>query len=231
MIVLTYEKDIFGASGCFLADISLIEQMLSEFEHTDFKDGAIKAKEKIKELRSTHCFFWNCFCPIALLLNPQIEDIKRLLTTEEIEDSKRIIRTRMKKYPAYSKQQQQQDQSSRLRFDVFRLQTNENEHDEAPLSPIEKLIENRTNVSDLQMFWREKFETDEQQLAYVAFEILGTLITSVLTERSFSKSRYVINNLRTNISPENAKDQMIIKCNKSIAMEIMQSIDVMNLQE
>ena len=36
-------------------------------------------------------------------------------------------------------------------------------------------------------------DTDEQQLAYVAFEILEALVISVQTERSFSKSRYVIN--------------------------------------
>ena len=59
-------------------------------------------------------------------------------------------------------------------------------------------------------------DTDEQQLAYVAFEILEALVISVQTERSFSKSRYVINNLKINITPENAKDQMMIKCKTGI---------------
>lgn len=56
-IVLTYEKDDFGASGVFLADVYLIKQMFSELENTDLKDGAINAKKKLKELWKTHSFF------------------------------------------------------------------------------------------------------------------------------------------------------------------------------
>lgn len=63
-------------------------------------------------------------------------------------------------------------------------------------------------------------------MAYVALEVLGILVTSSLTERSFSKSRYVINNLRTNVSPENARDQMIVKCHKEIAKKVFETIDL-----
>lgn len=190
-IILTYEKDDFGASGCFLADISIIKQMLSKLENTDLKDGVSNALIKIEELKKTHRFFWDNIAPMALILNPSIEDIEQLLTNEQIEDAKRIIQTRMKKYPAYS--QKQQKQQSISRFSQFQKKSHEDE--EAPLTPIQKLIENRNIDGNLFEFWQKKIGTEEQQLALVALEILGILVTSALTERYFSKSRYVINNL------------------------------------
>ena len=92
-------KILLGLLDVFLADISLIK-------HNDPQGGAIKAKEKMQELCAKHSFFGNNFCPKALILNPQVEDVKCLLTTEEIESSKLVIHTRMKKYPAFNKQKQ-----------------------------------------------------------------------------------------------------------------------------
>ena len=73
-IVLNYEEDEFAASGCFLADISLIKEMFSELKSSDFKDGPSCALKKIKELSKLHEYLWNNIGPIVLLLNPQIED-------------------------------------------------------------------------------------------------------------------------------------------------------------
>lgn len=57
----------------------------------------------------------------------------------------------------------------------------------------------------------KKIETEENQLALVALEILGVLVTSMMSERSFSKGRYVINEHRTNLSPENACNHLLVK--------------------
>ena len=48
---------------------------------------------------------------MALILNPNIEDINQLLTNEQIETSKRkrIIQTRMKEYPPFKQTQQKID--------------------------------------------------------------------------------------------------------------------------
>lgn len=89
------------------------------------------------------------------------------------------------------------------------------------------MLEDRSSsITDLKYYWERKIGTEDQQLAFVALEILGLLITSVLTERSFSKSRYIIHNLRTNISAEHARDQMILKCNREIAIKVLDSIDI-----
>ena len=52
-IVLTYEKDDFGDSGVFLADVYLIKQMFSELQNTDLKDGAINAKKVKRNIKNT----------------------------------------------------------------------------------------------------------------------------------------------------------------------------------
>lgn len=90
-IILTYEEDSFGASGCFLADISLIKQLFTDVENTDLRNGSIAAKKRIDDLSRTHSFFWNSISPIALILNPQIEDYKRLLTTDQIDIAKKTL--------------------------------------------------------------------------------------------------------------------------------------------
>lgn len=222
-IVINYEADEFAASGCFLADISLIKEMFSELDSSDFKDGASCALKKIKELSKLHEYLWNNIGPIALLLNPQIEDYRELLTSEQIEAAKKCIISRMRKYPEAKQQQNISRQPSK--YDKFKKKTSDVEN--VPLSPIEKLLENRNSSFDQKEYWLSKIGTDEQQLAFVALEILGLLVTSVLTERSFSKSRYVINNLRTNLSADHARDQMIIRCNKEIAIKALESINIL----
>lgn len=83
-----------------------------------------------------------------------------------------------------------------------------------------------SSITNLKNYWERKIGTEDQQLGFVAIEILGLLITSVLTERSFSKSRYIIHNLRTNISDDHARDQMIIKCNREISIKVLESINI-----
>lgn len=197
--------------------------MFTDVENTDLGDGSKKAK-KIDDLSKIHSLFWNSISPIALLLNPKIGDYKKLLTTKQINDAKSSILKRMRKYPMKTHEKEQPQEPSR--YDEFNIIPNEQTEEEL-LSPLEKLLARKQGpVGDLKSFWMSKIDTEEQQLGYVALEILGLLITSVLTERSFSKSRYVINNLRTNISPEHARAQMMIKCNRKIAMEIFERIDI-----
>lgn len=96
-----------------------------------------------------------------------------------------------------------------------------------PQSSIERMMEDRSSsITNLKNYWERKIGTEDQQLGFVAIEILGLLITSVLTERSFSKSRYIIHNLRTNISDDHARDQMIIKCNREISIKVLESINI-----
>lgn len=59
----------------------------------------------------------------------------------------------------------------------------------------------------------------------VALEDLGVLVTSVSSERSFSRARYIINYHRTNISVEHAKDQLIIKCNRGISLDVFEQLN------
>lgn len=68
-------------------------------------------------------------------------------------------------------------------------------------------------------FWFEKSQTDEKPLALVAIDILGIVITSVSFERSFSRGRLIINDQRTRISSEHAKQQMIIQLNPETAKQ------------
>lgn len=118
-IVLNYESDNFGAVGCFLADISLIKEMLSDLENSDFKEGSVNAKAKIDELSNIHKYFWNNIAPIALLLNVQIEDFRKLLTSEQIDSAKRIIKKRMEKYPAFEKNDKDENTQNN-RYDRFK---------------------------------------------------------------------------------------------------------------
>ncbi|KAK8838386.1 hypothetical protein M9Y10_033012 [Tritrichomonas musculus] len=80
---------------------------------------------------------------MALILNPNIEDINQLLTNEQIEASKRIIQTRMKKYPPFKQTQQTQQKNRYSRFKKT------HEEIEAPLTPIQNLLENRSSSNDL----------------------------------------------------------------------------------
>lgn len=73
----------------------------------------------------------------------------------------------------------------------------------------------------------DKVGTDDHQLALVAIKILGMVVTSVASERSFSKGRTIITNYRTSLSPDHAKDQMMIQCNRSIAIKAMERNDIL----
>lgn len=170
---------------------------------------------------------------MALILNVHIGDYKRLITTEQFELAKEHILKRMLKYSAPEKfkvkDKSKKDNPLSL-YDEFKIGEKQEEEEEC-LSPLNKILINRNDSMDLKQFWLSKIGTEDQQLAYVALEILGLLITSVLTERSFSKSRYIINNLRTNISPENARDQMILKCNKELAIKAFENINLFQQNE
>lgn len=55
-----------------------------------------------------------------------------------------------------------------------------------PQSLIERMMEDRSSsITNLKNYWERKIGTEDQQLGFVAIEILSLLITSVLTERSF----------------------------------------------
>lgn len=80
------------------------------------------------------------------------------------------------------------------------------EKDQIKQVPIVKLLENRNrHIKDLQNYWESKAGTIENQIAQVSLEILGVLVTSVITKRSFSRGRYVLNEQGTNLSPGNTK--------------------------
>lgn len=228
IIIKTYEEDPFGSSSFFLADISIIQNLLTKLENTDFELGVSNAQKKIEELKNIHFYFWNKICPMALLLNPQIEDFSKLLTIEQINESKRIILNKMTKYPPFkSVNIESNDTYISLRNEMFKK---DDDDVDVPLSSVEKLLEQRSRrIVDIKTYWEAKIGTEDQQLAFVAIEILGMLVTSVASERSFSKGRYVINDHRTNILPEHAKEQMILQCNKKIALEVLEKMkDIFN---
>lgn len=87
-------------------------------------------------------------------------------------------------------------------------------------APLHRLLENRNSkIPNLKQYWQDKIGTEDHQLALVALEVFGMLVTSVASERSFSRGRYIINDCRTLLSSDHAKDQMIIQCNRDIAMK------------
>ncbi len=130
-------------------------------------------------------------------------------------------------YKKNKEERPKEEKSSRSeRYEAFKVENTNQPKEEELITPIDSLLTHRNlSINDIKAYWLSKLGTEDQQLAYVALEILGLLITSVQTERSFSKSRYIINHLRTNISPDHARDQMIIKCNRNVAKEILDSID------
>ena len=147
-----------------------------------------------------------------------------LLTTEQIDESKKEIERRMKNYPLIITKDDDDDvEDDDYRLSLFKRAT-DNEKNKAPII---KLLEKRSSkIKNLQEFWEKKIETEENQLALVALEILGVLVTSVMSERSFSKGRYVINEHRTNLSPENACNHFLVKCNRDIAIKCLDKFDI-----
>ena len=224
--VLEYESDSFGAISYFLVDIKIINNKFTDLETSDFRDAAIMAKEKINEYKKIYWYFWDVICPIAVLLNPRIEEYKLLLNEEQIEASKREIERRMSYY-TYKESEEEEEEYDSEESRVSLFKKNDNEEKEVPQVPIVKLLEKRNcKIKDLKDYWEKKIGTSDNQMAYVAMEILGALVTSVMSERSFSKGRYVLNENRTNLSPENACDHLLIKCNRSIAIKSIDIIDI-----
>ena len=169
--VLKYENDSFGAISFFLIDIKVINNLFTELETTDFREAVLMAKEKIKEYKSIHWYFWDIITPIAVLLNPQIEEYSLLLTTEQIDDAKKEIERRMKNYPLIITKDDDDDvEDDDYRLSLFKRAT-DNEKNKAPII---KLLEKRSSkIKNLQEFWEKKIGTEENQLALVALEILG----------------------------------------------------------
>lgn len=94
-------------------------------------------------------------------------------------------------------------------------------------APLHRLLENRNSkIPNLKQYWQDKIGTEDHQLALVALEVFGMLVTSVASERSFSRGRYIINDCRTLLSSDHAKDQMIIQCNRDIAMKAMERSNI-----
>ena len=77
-------------------------------------------------------------------------------------------------------------------------------------------------------FWFQKVDTIDKPLALVAIDILGAVITSVASERSFSRGRLIINEQRTRISSEHANQQMIIQLNPDEAKKAISRSDLFN---
>ena len=73
----------------------------------------------------------------------------------------------------------------------------------------------------LKAFWFTKINTDEGALTLIVIDILGIVITSVSSERSFSRIRLIINDQRTKISPDHAKQQMLLQLNQEIAKKAL----------
>lgn len=225
-VIETYENDSFGASGCFLADISLIKRKLADLENTDFGPAVTATKKKINKMSKKNCYFWESIAPVALLFNPHIVKYGLLLTTEQIESAKEKIRAKMKRYPPYvpkDKSEATNNQSPRNKM----FGNNEQPDDSNFNDPLlDLLVKRNSSIPDLYQYWFQKIETDEKQLAMVAIEVLGMVVTSVSSERSFSTSRYIISDYRTNLSSEHACDQLTIRCNRKIAVECLDKIDI-----
>ena len=139
-----------------------------------------------------------------------------LLTKEEVNRAKSGILRRMKKYSGEKTTSQVEHPSYLDKY--FQKQIT------VDTTPLEKILNERNVIhsSDaLKSFWFSKIETTDKPLAYVAIDILGIVITSVASERSFSRGRLIINDQRTRISPDHARQQMIIQINQEIAKEVI----------
>lgn len=149
-----------------------------------------------------------------------------MLTDKQVEAAKNEIARRMTNY---SNQDDTSESSESDQEIIDRLTPFKSKETTSIVrqSPLVNLLENRNHhIKDLKDFWEKKKGTVDNQIALVALEVLGALVTSVMSERSFSKGRYVLNEHRTNLSTENARDHLLIKCNREIAMKC---IDVMNI--
>ena len=223
-IMSFFEGDEFGASGFFLLYIDVIIDQFKSLENTVFESVARKARGKIDEIKQLHSTFWEIISPMALLLNP-ILPFKVLLTKQEIRKAKIGILNRMKKYNFH---QENHNQNAHNTF-LSKYNTDEDQEKKAPLEKIldERDLEFDTTV--LKNFWFDKLKTSEKALAYVAVDLLGVVITSVSSERSFSRGRLIINDQRTKISSEHACQQMIVQINKESVKSIIERINFQDL--
>lgn len=96
-------------------------------------------------------------------------------------------------------------------------------------APLQKILDERNlnlSTETLKKFWFEKIDTNEKSLALVAIDILGAVITSVASERSFSRGRLVVNEQRTRISSDHANQQMIVQLNSEIAQDAISRTNI-----
>lgn len=211
MVVNFFEADQFGASGFFLIYMDLIYDRFKELEKTDFGNAANMAIGKINKLKDDHSYFWQTIATIALLLNHSVP-FDLLLTSEEITKAKNSIISQMKKYESKNIE----ISSTHPTFlDKYYVKTHSPKK-----APLEKVLDERNlehSPEALKKFWFAKINTIERPLALVAIDLLGIIVTSVSSERSFSRGRLVINDQRTRISSDHAKQQMILQLNKETA--------------
>lgn len=226
-IIEFFESDSFGASGFFLCYVDIINDKLIELDKTVFKTAAKSAKQKIKNLQSEYPQFWKTIAPIALLLNPCIP-YEKLLTEDEIQKAKNAIEKRIKNYLP---KQQKSDTPEQTQPDFMRkyFEDNQSENNTTCLDLVLKNRNLNHSPESLFHFWHEKVETTDKELAYVAFDILSIVITSVASERSFSRGRLIINDQRTRITSDHAKQQMIVQINKDTAEKALSRINVYDL--
>lgn len=219
-IVKFFEADQFGASGYFLLYIDIIRDKFIELKKTVFQQGAKCARNKIKELQKKHSNFWNTIAPAALLLNPSLP-YNNLLTPNEVSQAKSFIIGKMKKYEV--KQTKSQNQ-----YPEYMKKYYEN-IETIQKAPLQKILDERNlnlSTETLKKFWFEKIDTNEKSLALVAIDILGAVITSVASERSFSRGRLVVNEQRTRISSDHANQQMIVQLNSEIAQDAISRTNI-----
>lgn len=96
-------------------------------------------------------------------------------------------------------------------------------------APLQKILDERNlNLSNetLKKFWFEKIDTNEKSLVLVAIDILGAVITSVVSERSFPRERLFANEQRTRISSDQPNQQMIVQLNSEIAQDAISRTNI-----
>ena len=195
--------------------IDIIQDHFYELKQTVFHQASKCAREKINELFKTHSQFTKEIAPMALLLNPSVP-FDKLLKPNEILTAKSLIIERMEAYEVNNNKATRKIQANLKKY--FSGQNN------LKKAPLEKILDERNlemSSDALKNFWFSKIETDEKALALVAVDILGMVITSVASERSFSRGRLVINEQRTRITSDHANQQMIVQLNPKEAQTAM----------
>lgn len=227
-IINFFESDSFGAAGFFLCYIDILIDKFSELDKTVFKNASKNAKLKINELKTEYSQFWRTVAPMALLLNPCIP-YKKLLSKSEVQKAKIEIIKRINNYEPKNRKKFNENQPVFMEKYFQKNKSEEEETDQTTLDIILKQRNLNHSSEALYHFWYEKIETSDKVLALVAFDILEIVVTSVASERSFSHGRLVINDQRTRISSDNARNQMIIQINKEIAEKALSRTNIIEL--